>query len=85
MYTTALFGLNYLLQSQTLTFAYNELNSTSSTPCTNVTILDNNILENESYITIGLSVASEDRLVVETAPGMNQTIIAILDDDHGMW
>eukprot|EP00731_Ephydatia_muelleri_P007285 Em0003g1533a len=79
---TALFGLNYLLQSQTLTFAYNELNNISNTPCTNVTIIDNNIPENELYITIGLSVASEDRNMVDIVPGMNQTTIAILDDDH---
>eukprot|EP00731_Ephydatia_muelleri_P007059 Em0003g1307a len=79
---TALFGLNYLLQSQTLTFAYNELNNISNTPCTNVTIIDNNIPENELYITIGLSVASEDRNMVNIIQGMNQTTISILDDDH---
>ena len=84
MRTIALFGLNYLLQSQTLTFAYNELNNISNTPCTNVTIIDNNIPENELYITIGLSVASEDRNMVDIVQGMNQTTIAILDDDHGM-
>ena len=56
----------------------------SSTPCVNVTILDDNIPENELYITIGLSVDSMDVNAVFIEPGRNVTTIAILDDDHGM-
>ena len=78
-------GRDYILQSQTLTFTFDEFTNTSSTPCVNVTILDDNIPENELYITIGLSVASIDNRGVIIIPGRNQTTIAILDDDHGMF
>ena len=56
----------------------------SSTPCVNVTILDDNIPNNELYLTIGLFVASNDSNSVIIVPGKNQTTIAILDSDHGM-
>ena len=54
----------------------------NSTHCINVVILDNNLPENTRYITIGLIIDSSDIAIV---PGRNQTIIAILDDDHGMY
>ena len=56
----------------------------SSTPCVNVTILDDNIPKNILYITIGLSVDSNDFNAVFIVPERNETTIAILDDDHGM-
>ena len=57
----------------------------SSTSCVNVTILDDNIPKNELYLTIGLSVASNDSSSVIILPEKNQTTIAILDSDHGMF
>ena len=57
----------------------------SSTPCVNVTILDDNIPKNELYLTLGLSVASNDSSSVKIVPGKNETTIAILDSDHGMF
>ena len=57
----------------------------SSTPCVNVTILDDNIPENVLYLTLGLSVASNDSSSVIIVPGKNETTIAILDSDHGMF
>ena len=75
----ALSGHDYILQSQILIFTYDELHNTSSIPCVNVTILDDDIPENDLYINIGLSV---DSAVI--FPGKNHTIIKILDNDHGM-
>ena len=51
----------------------------------NVTILDDNIPENELYIIIGLSVASNDSSDVIIVPGRNQTTVGILDDDQGIF
>ena len=81
----ALSGRNYILPSLILTFSYDELNNLSSTPCVNVTILDDNIPENVLYLTLGLSVASNDSSSVIMLPGKNQTTIAIVDSDHGMF
>ena len=50
----------------------------------NVTILDDYFPENDLYVTIELSVASNDSSDVFVGPGNNQTTIKILDDDHGM-
>ena len=74
-------GHDYFLPSHVLTFVYDELHNISSTPCVNVTILDDIIPESERYITIDLMTPPND---VRIVPGKNQTIIAILDDDHGM-
>ena len=49
-----------------------------------MTILDDNIPENELYLTLGLSVVSNDSNSVILIPGKNETTIAILDSDHGM-
>eukprot|EP00731_Ephydatia_muelleri_P007287 Em0003g1535a len=81
---TAISGLDYILQFQTLTFVYDESNNISSTPCVNVTILDDHFPENDLYVTLGLSVASNDSSDVFVGPGKNQTTIKILDDDHGI-
>ena len=51
----------------------------------NVTILDNYFPENDIYVTIELSVASNDSSDVFVGPGKNQTTIKILDGDHGMF
>ena len=81
----AIAGQDYILQSQTLDFKYDERSNTSSMPCFNVTILDDNNPENELYITIGLAVALNDQSDVFIVPGRNQTTVDILDDDHGMF
>ncbi|KAL5503337.1 hypothetical protein EMCRGX_G010266 [Ephydatia muelleri] len=81
---TAISGHDYILQSQTLTFVYDESNNISSTPCVNVTILDNHFPNNDLYVTLGLSVASNDSSDVFLGPGKNQTTVKILDDDHGI-
>lgn len=60
-----------------------ELHNTTSTPCVNVTILDDNIPENKCYIAIDLLTLSNEIGNVAVVPGKNQTTIAILDDDHG--
>ena len=80
----ALSGRNYILPSLILTFSYDELNNLSSTPCVNVTILDDHIPENVLYLTLGLSVVSNDSNSVILIPGKNETTIAILDSNHGM-
>ena len=63
---------------------YDESSNISSTPCVNVTLLDDDIPENHLYVTIGLYVASIDSSDVLIVPGKNLTTILILDDDHGM-
>ena len=77
-------GHDYILESQTLTFMYDESNNISSTPCANVTIQDDFVPENDLNVTIGLSVALNDSKDVFLTPGKNQSTILILDDDHGM-
>ena len=79
----AVTGRDYIMDSQTLIFTYDEMHNKSSTPCVNVTILDDEIPENEQFITIGLSVTLHDSSDVFIATGKNQTVISILDDDHG--
>ena len=64
---------------------YDDSHNISSTPCVNVTILDDYFPENDLYITLGLSVASNNSRDVFVGPGKNQTTIKILDDDHSMW
>ena len=78
-------GQNYILQSLTLTFSYNLLNNISSTTCVNITILDDLIPENTLYIIIGLSVPSNESNNAIIAPTKNQSTIAILDGDNGMF
>lgn len=77
-------GYDFILQSHVLTFVYDELHNITSTPCVNVTIVDDNIPENECYITIGLMTTSNEISNVAIVTEKNQTSIAILDDDHGM-
>ena len=77
-------GYDFILQSHVLTFVYDELHNITSTPCVNVTIVDDNIPENERYITIGLMTTSNEISNVAIVTEKNQTSIAILDDDHGM-
>lgn len=51
----------------------------------NITILDDLIPENTLYIIIGLSVPSNESNNAIIAPTKNQTMIAILDGDNGMF
>ena len=49
-----------------------------------MTILDDDVPENEEFITVGLSVISNDYQDAFIIPERNQTVIAVLDnDDHG--
>ena len=81
---SALPGHDYILQSQTLIFMYDEVHNISNTPCVNVTILDDDIPENDKFIILRLSMASYDQNLAITSAGKNQTVIKILDNDHGM-
>jgi hypothetical protein len=63
---------------------YDEVHNISNTPCVNVTILDDDIPENEKFIILRLSMASYDQNLAITSAGKNQTVIKILDNDHGM-
>lgn len=71
------------MQSESLTFKYDESSNTSSSSCVNITIIDDNVPENELYITVGLSVAFNDLGAVFVVPEENETVIDIIDDDHG--
>ena len=78
---TATPGCDYTLNAQTLIFIYNELNNINNISCVNLTILEDNIPENEQYITIGLFNENSNIVII---PSRNQTTIAILDGDAGM-
>ena len=50
----------------------------------NVTLIDDEIPKNEEYFVIGLSPVPGDSAVTVIVSDKNETIVAVMDDDHGM-
>jgi hypothetical protein len=59
------------------------MHNKSSTPCVNLSVVDDDLPENEDFITLGLAVGPDDKLDVSILQDRQEVIVSILDDDHG--